>query len=137
MSVYNNIRSALEVKLSTTANLPVIYYQNTSYTVTTGTPFITCSLFPTSRRPSEVGSNPFNRYQGLFSMSVYTPENKGPKENQDICNLILATFPAGTHELVFDGQLVRIEFTEQLGSFKDSPWFITPINVGWYAYDKN
>lgn len=137
MSVYNNIRSALEVKLSSIANIPAIYYQNTSFTPTTGTPFISCSLFPTSRRPSEVGSNPFNRYQGLFSISVYTPENKGPKENQDICNLILSAFPAGTHELVFDGQLVRIEFTEQLGSFKDSPWFITNINVGWYTYDKN
>jgi hypothetical protein len=136
MSVYNNIRAALEVKLSDIENIPSIQFENTSFNPTTGTPFLTASLFPTSRRPSEVGSNPFNRYQGLFSISVATPENNGPKQNQDICNLILAAYPAGTQELEFGEQLVRIEYTEQLGSFRDSPWFITPINVGWYAYDK-
>jgi hypothetical protein len=137
MTVYNKIRTALEVKLSTIPNIPAIQYQNTRYNPTTGTPFLTCSMIPTSRRPSEVGQNPFSLYQGLFSISVATPENKGPKENQDICNLILTAFPAGTHELAANGQLIRVEYTEQLGSFKDSPWFITPINVGWYAYDKD
>ena len=136
MSVYNNIRAALETALSGITNIPAIRFQNTPYSPTTGTPFLSCNLFPTSRRPAEVGSNPFNRYQGLFSISVHTPENKGPKENQDICNLILGAFPAGTHSLSFGGQLVRIEYTEQLGSFNDPPWFITPLNVGWYAYDK-
>jgi hypothetical protein len=137
MSVYNNIRAALEVNLADIPNIPTIQFQNTRFDPVTGTPFLICSLIPTSRRPSEVGSNPFNRYQGLFSISVCTPENNGPKQNQDICNTILAAFPAGTHDLEFGGQLVRIEYTEQLGSFRDSPWFITPINVGWYAYDKD
>ena len=137
MSVYSNIRSALESRLSQITDIPPIKYENSKFKPTTGAPFITCSLFPTSRRPSEVGSNPFNRYQGLFTVSVYTPENNGPKECQDLCNLILAAFPAGTHDLVFGGQIVRIEFVEQLRSFRDSPWFITPVNVGWYAYDKN
>lgn len=137
MTVYNKIRGALEVALSSIADIPTVHYQNTRYEPVTGTSFITCNLFPTSRRPSEVGSNPFNRYQGLFTITVNTPENKGPKENQDICNLILGAFPAGTHDLVFEGQIVRVEYTEQLASFRDPPWFTTTINVGWYAYDKN
>lgn len=136
MSVYNNIRSALEVALSQVSNIPPIKYDNTQFSPTTGSPFVSCSVFPTSRRPSEVGSSPFNRYQGLFSISIYTPENKGPRQNQDICNSIISAFPAGTHDLVFNEQIVRLEYVEQLGSFRDAPWFITPINVGWYAYDK-
>lgn len=137
MTVYNKIRSALEVALSNIDDVPDIQFQNTRYSPTTGTPFIVCSFIPTSRRPSEVGSNPFNIYQGIFSVMVHTPENKGPSENQNICNKVLVAFPAGTHELEFDGQLVRIEYTEQLGSSRSSPWYITPINVGWYAYDKD
>jgi len=136
MNVYNNIRAALEVQLSNITGIPYIIYQNTVYDPPTNTPFVTCSLFPTSRRPSEVGSNPFNRYLGLFSISVYTPESVGPKENQDLCNLILAAFPS-THDISHNGQIVRVEYAEQTGSFRDSPWFITPINIGWYAYDKD
>lgn len=135
MSVYNNIRSALEVKLSQIAGVPRIIYQNTSFNPTTGTPFLTCSLIPTSRRPSEVGSNPFNRYQGIFAVTVHTPESVGPKQNQDICNLVLGAYLV-THDLTHAGQIVRVEYAEQTGSFRDSPWFLTPINIGWYAYDK-
>lgn len=136
MTVYNKIRAALEVKLSQITNIPYIRYQGNTYSPTTGTPYISCRLVPTSRRPAEVGTNPFNRYQGLFTINVYTPENQGSNNNQLICNSILSAFPAGTHELVFDDQTVRIEYTEQLGSFEDSPWYITPISIGWYAYDK-
>ena len=136
MSVYNNIRAALETALSSIPQIPPIQYNNTRFSPTTGSPFITCNLIPTSRRPAEVGSNPFNRYQGLFAINVNTEENEGSAANQNICNLILNAFPAGTHNLVFNNQIVRIEFVEQLGSFNDSPWYITPINVGWYAYDK-
>lgn len=137
MTVYNNIRAALETQLSQITGVPAIQYQNVRYEPTTGTPYITCALTPTSRRPSEVGNSPFNRYQGLFSINVTTPENVGPNANQTICNLVLAAFPAGTHDLEINEQVVGVEYTEQLGSFRDSPWFITPINVGWYAYDKN
>lgn len=136
MTVYNDIRAALEVKLGGIADIPYIQYQNVPYNPSTGTPFLTCSVIPTSRRPSEVGNSPFNRYQGIFSVMIYTPENRGPNANQLLCNKVLEAFPAGTHELSFGTQLVRVEYTEQLGSYKDSPWFITPINVGWYAYDK-
>lgn len=137
MSVYDNIRAALEVTLNDITDIPDIQFQNTRYSPATGSPFIIASFVPTSRRPSEVGSNPFNLYQGLFSLMVHTDENKGPSENQTICNKILEAFPAGTHELEFNGQLVRIEYTEQLGSSISSPWYKTTINVGWYAYDKD
>ena len=136
MSVYNNIRAALEVKLSQISGIPRIIYQNTSFNPATGTPCVTCTLFPTSRRPAEVGTNPFNRYQGIFSVTVHTPESVGTKQNQDICNLILAAYPI-THDLTHNGQIVRVEYVEQGASFRDSPWFLTPINIGWYAYDKS
>lgn len=137
MTVYNDIRSALETTLAAIPSIPDIQFQNKNYKPSTKTPFIKCTFFPTSRRPSEVGSNPFNRYQGLFVVNVYTPDNRGIRENQNICNLVLDAFPAGTHDLTFNGQIVRTEFTEQLSSFESPPWFITPINVGWYAYDKS
>lgn len=137
MSVYNNIRAALEVTLSQIPDVPPIQYNNTRYQPTTGQPFITSNFLPTSRRPAELGTLPFNLYQGLFVVNVYTPDNTGPTQNQNICNSILTAFPAGTHSLEFNDQIVRIEYTEMLGSFKDSPWFITPVNVGWYAYDKS
>lgn len=135
MSVYNSIRAALEVKLSGITNIPPIVYENTSFSPTTGTPYISCNFLPTSRRPSEVGNNPFNKYSGLFAINVYTPEEVGSKENQDLCNLILAAFPS-THDLSHNGQVVRVEYAEQGGASKSPPWFITPLNIAWYAYDK-
>jgi hypothetical protein len=137
MSIYSQIRAALELRLSTTPNLPTIQYDNTRLDPTSGVPYLICSFIPTSRRPAEVGSNPFHLYQGLFSISVATPEKVGSGDNQDICDRIIAAFPSGTHGIVFNNRLVRIDYTEQLGSFRDSPWFITPINVGWNCYDKD
>ena len=134
MSIYSQIRAALELKLSEITSVPFIQYENTPYNPTTGEPFLTCQLLPTSRNPAVVGYNPPQRYQGIFTVLVYTPENKGPKANQDLCDLIIQDFDATT-DLLFGGVFTRIQRAEQRVSNKNSPWFITPIDISWYAYE--
>ena len=53
-NVNNDIRAALESKLSNTAGLPDIAYENVSFSPTTGTSFLQTTYLPTLRRPAVV-----------------------------------------------------------------------------------
>ena len=134
MSAYANIRAALETELDSIQDIPFVQFQNTRYNPDTNEPFVTCQLIPTSRTPAVVGYDPQQRYQGIFTVLVYTPENQGPAKNQEIADSIIEAFDATT-DLQFGGVFTRIETAEQRVSNKSSPWFVTPIDINWDAYE--
>jgi hypothetical protein len=137
-SIYNDIRAALENKLANTASLPSgIAYENVSFSPTTGTSYLQTFFIPTSRRPAVRGLNPQQRYQGIFSVNVYTPEGNGPAVADSLANTILETFEATT-KISYSGDetiTVSIDYAERQQGFLDAPWYYVPINIGWYVYN--
>lgn len=116
-------------------------------------------LIPTSRRPAVRGLNPQQRYDGLYSLLICTPEGLGPGAGYDIADLLLARFEAttditytypvdailqenGDNLLLEDNSrllighptIVSIDYSEVRTSFLDSPFYCTPITVAWYCY---
>src|SRR5210317_217366 len=138
MSIYNNIRAALESHLSTTADLPDIAYENVSFDPTTGSSFLKVAFVPVSRRPAVRGSNPQQRYQGVFRVFCYTPEGNGPATADDIANKVMTAFEATTDISFTNGEaetfIVSIDYAERDNGFVDSPWYYTVVNIGWYIY---
>jgi len=137
-SIYNDIRAALENKLANTSNLPSgIAYENVSFSPTTGTSYLQTFFIPTSRRPAVRGLNPQQRYQGIFSVNVYTPEGNGPTVADSLANTILETCEATT-KISYSGDetiTVSIDYAERQQGFLDAPWYYVPINIGWYVYN--
>tara|TARA_R110000796_G_scaffold30122_11_gene80763 strand:- start:428 stop:847 length:420 start_codon:yes stop_codon:yes gene_type:complete len=138
MSYYDEIRAALEVALAGVTDVPQIAWENDKYEPTTGTPYIQVRLLPTARRPAVRGLSPQMRYQGVLQLLVRTPKGTGPAPSQTITENILATFEATT-DLSFTNTdsetiYVTIDYSEQVGAYTESPWYTTPINVGWYSY---
>ena len=138
-SIYNEIRSALEVHLSNVVGVPPIAYESVSFEPTTGTSFVQTMFLPTERRPAVRGLNPQQRYQGVFSLLVHTPEGKGPKEADDLSNLLIDAFEATTDisftnpdDITFD---VSIDYAERQQGILDSPWYYVRIDIGWYIYN--
>ena len=159
MTIINDIRACLDTHLSGTVGLPAIARQNVPYQPTTGTPFVKADLVPTSRRPAVRGLNPQQRYDGLYSILICTPEGMGPGAGYDLADLLLDRFNAttdvlytnptdtillesgddilletGDRLLLGSPTIVSIDYSEVRTSFLDSPFYCTPITVGWYIF---
>lgn len=138
MSIYNNIRAALESHLANTADLPDIAYENVTFEPTTGTSFLKVVFVPVSRRASVRGTNPQQRYEGIFRVFCYTPEGSGPAAADDLANKIMQAFDATT-DISFtpsggDEIIVSVDYAERDNGFVDSPWYYVSVNIGWYIY---
>ena len=137
-SIHNDIRAALETHISTTANLPTIAYENVAFEPTTGTSFIRVMYLPTVTRPAVRGLNPQLRYQGVFAVTVFTPEGNGPSTADDYVNKVIDAFQATTDISFTNAQSqtikVSIDYAERRQGLIDSPWYYVPINIGWYIY---
>ena len=121
-SIYNDIRAALETRLSNISNIPSIAYENVPFTPVVGTSYVQSKFVPTLRRSAVMGSpNPQQRYQGLY-----------------LSNDIIESFEATT-DISFTNSsnetiIVSIDYAERQQGFLDSPWYYVPINIGWYIY---
>lgn len=140
MSIYNNIRAALESHLATTADLPDIAYENVSFEPTTGSSFLRVAFVPVSRRAAVRGLNPQQRYDGVFRVFCYTPEGNGPAAADDLANKVMDAFDATT-DISFtpsgeDEIIVSVDYAERDSGFVDSPWYYTTVNIGWYIYSQ-
>jgi len=137
-SIHNDIRAALETHISTTADLPTVAYENVVFEPTTGTSFIRVQYLPTVTRPAVRGLNPQLRYQGVFAVTVFTPEGNGPSTADDYVNKVINAFQATTDISFTNPQSqtikVSIDYAERQQGLIDSPWYYVPINIGWYIY---
>lgn len=135
MTIINDIRACLDDHLTNTANIPVIARQNVPYEHVVGTPFLKANLVPTSVRPATAGLQPQQRYQGLYSVLICTPEGNGPGQGYDYADTLLARFPPGTN-ITFNGLTISVAYSEVGNSFLDSPFYCTPVTVSWYVYNQ-
>lgn len=138
-SIYNDIRAALETRLSNISGIPSIAYENVPFTPVVGTSYVQSKFVPTLRRSAVMGSpNPQQRYQGLYAVTPHTPEKLGPSVADDLSNDIIESFEATT-DISFTNSsnetiIVSIDYAERQQGFLDSPWYYVPINIGWYIY---
>lgn len=137
-SIYNDIRAALETKLGTIPGLPAIAYENVPFETSTGTSFIKVQFIPTLRRPAVRGLNPQQRYQGVFSLTVYCPDGNGPGLADGFANTLIESFEATTKidytNASAETITVSIDYAERQLALMDSPWYYIPVDIGWYTY---
>lgn len=132
-SVYDDIRAALEVKLNSVTDVPSIAWENFSFSPTTGQAYIKPRLIPTRREPAVRGLNPQMYYQGVFRIECYVPEGNGPAAADDLADKIIDAFEATT-DVSNAGTIVSIRYAERELGELDGPFFMVPVNVGWYLY---
>jgi hypothetical protein len=136
--INRKIRAALETHLSTISGLPDIAYENVPYEPTTGQSFIRVAYMPTLRRPAVRGLNPQQEYRGLLALNVYAPEGSGPAVCEDIVEKLLEGFGATTDITYNDGSddyAVCIDYAERSIGMTDAPWYLIPVNIGWFIYN--
>lgn len=134
MSNTNAIRIALENHLNTsTPTLPAIAWGNVPFTRAEGTPYIRAEFIPVARRPVVAGPDPEQRTNGLFYLTIFTPENKGANAGMVLADQLLARFN-GSDAIVTDSVTVRIEYSEVKQPLHDPPFYAIPVEIGWYSH---
>lgn len=137
MTIINDIRACLDTHLTNTSGVPTIARQNVPFKPTNGVPYVQATLTPTSRRPAVRGLNPQQRYEGLYTILVATPEGLGSGAGYDYADLLLDRFNSTTdisHTISGNTTIVSVDYSEVRGSFLDSPFYFTPVVVSWYTY---
>lgn len=132
-TVDKDIRAALETQLANVTDAPSIAYENVQFSPTTGQSYLEVRYVPVTRKPSVRGLNPQQRYDGLFSIHCYAPEGSGPAVADTLANNVMDAFEAVT-SLTNNSVSVSIDYVERQQGFTDSPWFMVPVTVAWYAY---
>jgi len=134
MSIYDDIRAALETKLSNVAGIPPIAYENVKFEPTTGTTYISCKLIPAIRRPAVRFTNPQQLYTGTFMVLIHAPENQGPSTADNLANTIISEFDATT-DINDAGIILSVRYAERRPGYNDSPWYVVPVDISWYIYN--
>jgi hypothetical protein len=132
-SIYDDIRAALEVKLGSITDVPSIGWENLQFSPTTGQPYLKPRLIPTRREPAVRGINPQMYYQGIFRIECYVPEGFGPAAGDDLADKIMEAFEATT-DVSQAGTIVSIRYAEREQAEIDGPFYMIPVNIGWYIY---
>jgi hypothetical protein len=132
-SIYDDIRAALEVKLGSITDVPSIGWENLQFSPTTGQPYLKPRLIPTRREPAVRGINPQMYYQGIFRIECYVPEGVGPAAGDDLADKIMEAFEATT-DVSQAGTIVSIRYAEREQAEIDGPFYMIPVNIGWYIY---
>lgn len=133
-SVYAEVRAALENRLNDTVGLPAIAWENVDYKPATDTPFIKFQFLPVQRRATILGQNPQAYYSGISRFLLHYPENSGPGASQDVVDTLVDRFDCYT-DITQDSTTITIEYAQQESPYSDSPWFVTPVTVGWFLYN--
>jgi len=139
MSIINDIRACLDTHLAGTASIPTVAHQNVPYEPDTGSEYVKATLVPTSRRPAVRGSNPQQRYEGVYLLLVCTPEANGSGAGYTIADKLLDRFDATndisyTNPTTLETIILTINYSEVGTSFLDSPFYCTPVTVSWYIF---
>ncbi len=132
-SIYDDIRSALEVKLNSIADLPDVAWENVSYSPTTGQSYVRPKLIPARREPAVRGLNPQMYYQGMYRVDCFVPTGAGPSAADDLADKIIDAFEATT-DVVNGSTIVSIRYAERGLGVAEDTFYSVGVDIGWYIY---
>lgn len=130
----NDIRVALENHLATTSPaLPSVAWPNVPFKPTHGTAYLRAQFIPVTRRPVVVGPSPEQRYSGLFMVDVYTPDDNGAAAGMAYADQIMTRFN-GSDAVTTTNVVVRLEYSEAKMPLHEAPFYVIPVEIGWYSF---
>ena len=145
MTVYQDIRFQLDNKLQTLKNtvgsgLRQVHIGWEGLRLTDQSNFVLTKLMPTDRRPSSLGyqnNKPTSqRLYGIYQILICSGQvGLGTAFNMAIADEICMAFNAGQVLNANSRTPVYIKQTEMMRSYQDQPYYKTPVNIHWYAYE--
>ena len=131
-----NIYSALKSTLNNSGIGIDIVWPNTSYTVTTGTPYCEVFFLPSNPDASEIGTRKTENVTGVFQIDIYYPVEQGDGAMLEVVDILKNTFGRGDN-IEYGESCVRVLSAYPSGapSIDDGSWFKQVFDVSWSAYE--
>lgn len=129
-----SIREALEVALNTwaTANSVGVAWQNVNFTPAANTNHARAYLLPAETLNPSLG-DAHKRFIGIFQVSIYTQQNKGPGAAETLADSLCTTFARG-ESFTAEGVTVRILETPYTSPPQnDAGFYVNPVNIKYQA----
>jgi len=135
MSLFSDIRAALEEQVSTISGVPTnLSWENVDFNPTHGESYLRLELVPISSEPAVRGFNPQEVHRGRFSVGVFVPENEGPNAADTLADAVRDAF-SPTTQLTKNTIKVCIRTARRGQGFLASPYYFVPVEINWYCYD--
>lgn len=137
MTVYSDIRSALEAEIDNVVGIPAAAYRawdNVDYTPTIGQPWVRMQIVPINSRPDTRGDNYHTLHTGLFVVDIFTPKNIGPSTADTLADAIRDRYKPEI-ALTSGSTNVRIRYCEKTQALVDESWYHQPVVIEWFSYE--
>ena len=110
-----------------------VVYSNDDYTSVAGTPYIQTYMLFTEPFQASLGTSGFQRYEGIFQIDVHVPIGNSRILLDPILAEIRDDYKRGT---TLTNANIRVECKRAWEStpYNGEGWYVTPINIRWYAY---
>lgn len=133
MSLYQDIRGALQARLATVSGIPAIAYEALPFKPVRGTPFVACVVAPVSADQATLGDGHVVLHRGTFEVSVVYPSNKGTGDAEAMADAIKAEFRGGT-VLTRNTTQVIIAGAKRSLALIEADWLRIPVSVAWHLH---
>lgn len=126
------IRAALEERLVALGPALATAYENQNFTPPVGAPYQRAFLLRAEPENPEQG-NRFTRFAGIFQVSLFYLQGKGPGEAEARADLLIAHFPRNL-TMIKDGIKVQVDGTPYvMPGFADGDRWVVPVRVPYFA----
>jgi len=136
--IFSDVRAALESYLLLLPTLPfevvpLVQWENHQFEPIKNRGWLATTLLVAESYGRSLGKNPTVRMQGIFQVSVFTPQGAGPGNADALADEIMRHYKSGTR-LSANGREVTTIVPGRSAGFVDSIWYHVPVTVGWYTH---
>lgn len=130
---YFTIENLLNKLVSDIPNMPPIEFDHGTLGICKGSSFIRITNFPAVTIESSLGNSGFNKYNGLYQISLFYPANQGSDALNYAADAIIAAIPQSIYTL--DGINVRIvKRYQQRGAVDNNTYVQTIVMLQWESF---
>jgi hypothetical protein len=130
MSIYTTIQTLLDSHLAELTTLPPLQLENTRNIGKTGMSFTRATLMPARSTQISLGIAGHDRYDGLYQVDLFVPEDTGTTDINILVDSVLDQFLRGL-QLVDGDILVRIGNSWREAGGRVEPFYNVPITIEW------
>lgn len=136
MSLYQDIRGALQVRAATASGFPAAQYrayEGVEFKQPNGTTWVRMTLLPASGRPLSVDGIT-KQHVGDFQIDVFAKPGAGTGTAESLADAIKTVFGPGVR-LPLNSTVVIIDFAERASAiYADPQWLQVPITIRWRSF---
>lgn len=131
MSLFNDLQSALQVKLNSLANRPYIAWPNVDFTPISGKTYLRPTLLPAKSTLSTLDG--MQRNSGLYQIDIFTPAGIGSGAALSLADTIKDHFNEST-ELTANDTIVYIQAISISAPSREEAWYRVYVQIDYIVY---